>query len=101
MSIPFSTGCFIMVSFWRRSLQAPFLPFQMTRVKLGSLVCHGLVAIEPGLLHLRASHHIKTRIPGRWDYPRGPLLLGGLLALVLMINFFSKLYHIATQEEEL
>ena len=38
---------------------------------------------------------IKTRIPGRWDDPRGPLVLGGALALVLSINFVTKIYQIA------
>jgi hypothetical protein len=52
-------------------------------------------------IFLWRADRIKTRIPGRWDDPRGPLLLGGLLALVLTINFFSKLYHIATYEGEL
>ena len=44
---------------------------------------------------------IKTRIPGRWDDPRGPLILGGLLALILTVNFCAKLYHIATYNPEL
>jgi len=44
---------------------------------------------------------IKTRIPGRWDDPRGPLLLGGCLALILTVNFCAKLYHIATYIPEL
>ena len=44
---------------------------------------------------------IKTRIPGRWDDPRGPMILGGLLALILTINFVAKLVHIATYEPEL
>lgn len=38
---------------------------------------------------------IKTRIPGRWDDPTGPLLLGGAVATILAINFFVKLYAIA------
>jgi len=37
---------------------------------------------------------IKTRIPGRWDDPRGPMLLGGTLVVVLAVNFFAKLYEI-------
>jgi SPX domain protein involved in polyphosphate accumulation/uncharacterized membrane protein YidH (DUF202 family) len=44
---------------------------------------------------------IKTRVPGRWDDPRGPLLLGGILALILTVNFCAKLYHIATYNPEL
>ena len=34
---------------------------------------------------------IKTRVPGRWDDPRGPMILGGSLVLVLAINFCAKL----------
>lgn len=37
---------------------------------------------------------IKSRIPGRWDDPRGPMLLGGALVVVLVVNFFAKLYEI-------
>ena len=40
------------------------------------------------------SNRIKTRIPGRWDDPRGPMILGGTLALVLTASFFTKLYEI-------
>jgi hypothetical protein len=36
---------------------------------------------------------IKTRIPGRWDDPRGPYLLGGLLVLVLSVSLASKMYQ--------
>ena len=42
------------------------------------------------------AERIKTRIPGRWDDPRGPLVLGGALALVLTINFVTKVYYIAS-----
>mmetsp|Transcript_16444 Transcript_16444/g.23197 ORF Transcript_16444/g.23197 Transcript_16444/m.23197 type:complete len:728 (-) Transcript_16444:153-2336(-) len=44
---------------------------------------------------------IKTRIPGRWDDPRGPILLGSILVIVMMISFVMKLYTIATLEPEL
>uniref|UniRef100_A0A6U1R975 DUF202 domain-containing protein n=1 Tax=Cyclophora tenuis TaxID=216820 RepID=A0A6U1R975_CYCTE len=37
---------------------------------------------------------IKTRIPGRWDDPRGPLLLGSVLVLVLALNFCLQLYEL-------
>jgi len=37
---------------------------------------------------------IKTRIPGRWDDPRGPYILGGLLVIVLSVNFGAKLNQI-------
>lgn len=47
-------------------------------------------------IFLWRADRIKTRIPGRWDDPRGPLVLGGILAITLTINFFVKLYHIAT-----
>ncbi len=43
---------------------------------------------------------IKTRIPGRWDDPFGPLVLGGTIALVLFINFVAKVYEIAKYERE-
>jgi hypothetical protein len=46
-------------------------------------------------LFLWRADRIKTRIPGRWDDPRGPLVLGGALAIVLTINFVTKLYGIA------
>jgi uncharacterized membrane protein YidH (DUF202 family) len=38
---------------------------------------------------------IRSRIPARWDDPIGPLILGSTVALVLTINFFTKLYEIA------
>jgi uncharacterized membrane protein YidH (DUF202 family) len=47
-------------------------------------------------IFLWRAERIKTRIPGRWDDPRGPLILGGALAIVLFINFVVKLYYIAT-----
>lgn len=41
---------------------------------------------------------IKTRIPGRWDDPRGPYILGGFLVLILLINFCTKLTQIWNYE---
>ena len=38
---------------------------------------------------------IKTRIPGRWDDVRGPMVIGGALVAVLSINFCCRLYVIA------
>jgi len=38
---------------------------------------------------------IKTRIPGRWDDPFGPMFLGTCLAFVLAVNFVMKLVAIA------
>ena len=42
----------------------------------------------------RASQ-IRSRIPGRWDDPWGPMMLGALLVLVLACNFSTKLHEIA------
>jgi uncharacterized membrane protein YidH (DUF202 family) len=42
---------------------------------------------------------IKTRIPGRWDDPRGPYILGGSIVLVLCINFAVKLVQIWNYEQ--
>ena len=44
---------------------------------------------------------IKTRIPGRWDDPVGPLVLGGSVAVVLTLNFLIKLWTIAKYEASL
>lgn len=38
---------------------------------------------------------IKSRIPGRWDDPIGPVFLAGSVAVVLTVNFLVKLYHVA------
>jgi uncharacterized membrane protein YidH (DUF202 family) len=43
---------------------------------------------------------IKNRIPARWDDPMGPLVLGSLVVLVLVINFFTHLYAIVRVELE-
>lgn len=45
-------------------------------------------------IFLWRADRIKTRIPGRWDDPRGPMLLGGTLVAVLCINFCIKIYEI-------
>ena len=42
---------------------------------------------------------IKNRIPVGWHDPCGPLVLGGCLALVLMINFITKVYEIWHYED--
>lgn len=42
---------------------------------------------------------IKTRVPGRWDDPRGPYILGSCIVLVLSINFVAKLVQIWNYEE--
>lgn len=41
-------------------------------------------------LFLWRSEKIRTRMPGRWDDSRGPLVLGSILAGVLFINFALK-----------
>ena len=41
---------------------------------------------------------IKERIPARWDDPIGPMVLGGIVAIVLIVNFCTKLYEIAKYE---
>lgn len=64
----------------------------------------GLMPIALGFcvyaLHvfLWRADRIKSRIPGRWDDPVGPLLLGSLLVLVLLSNFCLKLYEIAMHD---
>ena len=40
------------------------------------------------------ANRIKTRIPGRWDDPRGPYILGSCIVLVLSINFITKVLQI-------
>ena len=37
---------------------------------------------------------IKTRVPGRWDDPRGPMILGGSLIVILAVNFTVRLVQI-------
>lgn len=41
------------------------------------------------------AERIKSRIPGRWDDVRGPMIIGGALVVVLCINFVCRLYVIA------
>lgn len=41
---------------------------------------------------------IKSRIPGQWDDPIGPIFLGASVAVVLCINFVVKLYTIAKMD---
>lgn len=41
------------------------------------------------------SAQIKNRIPGRWDDPWGPMMLGSILALILAMNFSTKLFEIS------
>jgi hypothetical protein len=41
---------------------------------------------------------IRARIPARWDDPFGPLVLGGTIAFILVMNFFTKLYEILENE---
>jgi len=45
-------------------------------------------------LFLWRAEKIRTRIPGRWDDSRGPLMLGSILAGVLLINFILKCQEI-------
>mmetsp|Transcript_8953 Transcript_8953/g.24820 ORF Transcript_8953/g.24820 Transcript_8953/m.24820 type:complete len:740 (-) Transcript_8953:189-2408(-) len=52
-------------------------------------------------IFLWRADRIKTRIPGRWDDPKGPLLLGGAVVLILSINFIIKLVAIAEYDKEL
>jgi uncharacterized membrane protein YidH (DUF202 family) len=44
------------------------------------------------------AERIKTRVPGRWDDPRGPYILGSCVVLVLSINFGAKLVQIWNYE---
>ena len=45
-------------------------------------------------VYLWRADRIKTRIPGRWDDPRGPLMLGSILVLVLVGNLGLKIYEL-------
>ena len=42
---------------------------------------------------------IQARIPARWDDPLGPIILGSTVALILILNFLTKLYEIAKAEK--
>jgi uncharacterized membrane protein YidH (DUF202 family) len=46
-------------------------------------------------LFLWRTAQIRSRIPGRWDDPLGPMCLGAVLALVLAMNFGTKLWEIS------
>lgn len=46
-------------------------------------------------IFLWRADRIKTRIPGRWDDPFGPMLLGSAVVVVLLVNFCLKLYAIS------
>ena len=50
-------------------------------------------------LFLWRAEKIRTHILGRWDNPRGPLMLGSLLAGVLFINFMVKCKEICLYYE--
>ena len=43
---------------------------------------------------------IKNRIPARWDDPMGPLILGSLVVITLVVNFITHLYAIVRAEVE-
>jgi uncharacterized membrane protein YidH (DUF202 family) len=45
-------------------------------------------------IFLWRADRIKTRVPGRWDDPRGPIILGGCLIVVLAVNFTVRLVQI-------
>lgn len=45
-------------------------------------------------LYLWRTAQIRSRIPGRWDDPFGPMVLGAILAAILVCNFVTKLYEI-------
>jgi uncharacterized membrane protein YidH (DUF202 family) len=51
-------------------------------------------------IFLWRADQIKSRIPARWDDPIGPLVLGSTVALVLTVNFFTKLYEIAQNDRD-
>ncbi|CAJ1930789.1 unnamed protein product [Cylindrotheca closterium] len=48
--------------------------------------------------YLWRADQIRSRIPARWDDPFGPLVLGGTVAFVLIMNFCTKLYEILENE---
>jgi SPX domain protein involved in polyphosphate accumulation/uncharacterized membrane protein YidH (DUF202 family) len=49
-------------------------------------------------IFLWRADRIKTRIPGRWDDPWGPLMLGSTVAIVLFCNFIVKLVAISKMD---
>ena len=50
-------------------------------------------------IFLWRADRIRTRVPGRWDDPRGPYILGSSLVLVLSINFLTKIVQIVNYEK--
>ena len=50
-------------------------------------------------VYLWRAAQIRNRIPGRWDDPWGPMVLGALLVLILAVNFSTKLFEIAKMSE--
>jgi SPX domain protein involved in polyphosphate accumulation/uncharacterized membrane protein YidH (DUF202 family) len=50
--------------------------------------------------YLWRADRIKTRIPGRWDDPYGPIYLGSVLVVVLVANFVIKLIAIAKLDRQ-
>lgn len=51
-------------------------------------------------VYLWRAAQIRSRIPGRWDDPWGPMVLGSLLVIVLACNFSTKLYEIAKMSNQ-
>ena len=54
-----------------------------------TLISSGFCIYALNILMWR-SERIKSRIPGRWDDPRGPILLGGFFIAVLLVALFVK-----------
>ncbi|KAL7581696.1 hypothetical protein ACA910_022239 [Epithemia clementina (nom. ined.)] len=50
-------------------------------------------------IFLWRADRIKTRIPGRWDDPKGPIFLGSAVVIILTINFIVKLVAIAKYDQ--
>ncbi|CAB9510894.1 Vacuolar transporter chaperone 4 [Seminavis robusta] len=46
-------------------------------------------------VYLWRTAQIRSRIPGRWDDPIGPMALGAILAVILTVNFGTKLWEIS------
>lgn len=44
------------------------------------------------------AERMRIRIPGRWDDPRGPLIIGGALLIILIVNFCAKVSAIARHD---
>eukprot|EP00525_Craspedostauros_australis_P009540 CAMPEP_0198133964 /NCGR_PEP_ID=MMETSP1442-20131203/59837_1 /TAXON_ID= /ORGANISM="Craspedostauros australis, Strain CCMP3328" /LENGTH=209 /DNA_ID=CAMNT_0043795099 /DNA_START=11 /DNA_END=640 /DNA_ORIENTATION=+ len=43
---------------------------------------------------------IRSRIPTRWDDPFGPIVLGSAVALILCVNFVTKIVEVASSSRE-